>query len=259
MRSLLDKSDNERSGVISEIKGFLDLYRDPVIAANTAASDFRIEDLMNHRRPVSLYVVVPLAHKDSLRPLIRLMLSQILHRLTERLEYRDGRAITGYRHRLLLMIDEFASLGRLDMFADSLSLIAGYGIKACLIAQDLSQIHAAYGHDEAITSNCHTRVAFTPNRIETARLLSQMAGEATVRHAHRTFSSTGASVSEPEVARPLITPGRGNAARLQRSPHLHQRSARDPRHQDSLLHGAIFQTASGDPAAAEERSRRAVR
>jgi type IV secretion system protein VirD4 len=206
MRSLLDKSDNERSGVISEIKGFLDLYRDPVIAANTAASDFRIEDLMNHGRPVSLYVVVPLAHKDSLRPLIRLMLSQILHRLTERLEYRDGRAITGYRHRLLLMIDEFATLGRLDMFADSLSLIAGYGIKACLIAQDLSQIPAAYEHDEAITSNSHTRVAFAPNRIETARLLSQMAGEATVRHTHRTFSSSGASLSEPEVARPLITP-----------------------------------------------------
>jgi type IV secretion system protein VirD4 len=206
MRSLLDKSDNERSGVISEIKGFLGLYRDRVIAANTATSDFRIEDLMNYRRPVSLYVVVPLAHKDSLRPLIRLMLSQILHRLTERLEYRNGRAIAPYRHQLLLMIDEFPSLGRLDMFADSLSLIAGYGIKACLIAQDLSQIHAAYGHDEAITSNCHTRVAFTPNRIETARLLSQMAGEATVRHAHRTFSSTGASFSEPEVARPLITP-----------------------------------------------------
>jgi type IV secretion system protein VirD4 len=192
--------------VLPEIKGFIELYRDPVIAANTAVSDFRVEDLMNHRQPASLYVVVSLAHKDSLRPLIRLILSQILHRLTERIEYRNGRAITCYRHRLLLMIDEFASLGRLDMFADSLALIAGYGIKACLIAQDLSQVHAAYGHNEAITSNCHTRVAFTPNRIETARPLSQMAGEATVRHAHRTFSSTGASFSEPEVARSLITP-----------------------------------------------------
>ncbi len=206
MRSMLDKSDNERSGVISEVKGFLELYRDPVIAANTAASDFRITDLLNPERPVSLYIVVPLAHKNSLRPLIRLMLSQILHRLTEHLEFREGRAVTGYRHRLLLMIDEFASLGRLDMFAESLSLIAGYGIKACLIAQDLSQVHAAYGHDEAITSNCHTRVAFTPNRIETARLLSQMTGETTVRHAHRTISSSGASISEPEIARPLLTP-----------------------------------------------------
>jgi type IV secretion system protein VirD4 len=206
MRSMLDKSDNERSGVISEVKGFLELYRDPVIAANTATSDFRITDLMNHERPVSLYIVVPLAHKNSLRPLIRLLLSQILHRLTEQLEFRGGRAVSAYRYRLLLMIDEFASLGRLDMFAESLSLIAGYGIKACLIAQDLSQIHAAYGHDEAITSNCHTRVAFTPNRVETARLLSQMTGETTVRHAHRTISSAGASISEPEIARPLLTP-----------------------------------------------------
>jgi len=206
MRSMLDKSPNERSGVISEVKGFLELYRDPVIAAATAVSDFRITDLMNHQRPVSLYIVVPLAHKNSVKPLIRLMLSQILHRLTEHLEFRNGRAVTGYRRRLLLMIDEFPSLGRLDMFAESLSLIAGYGIKACLIAQDLSQIHGAYGHDEAITSNCHTRIAFTPNRIETARLLSQMTGETTVRHAHRTVSSSGGSVSEPEVSRPLITP-----------------------------------------------------
>jgi len=161
---------------------------------------------MNHERPVSLYIVVPLAHKNSLKPVIRLMLGQILHRLTEHLEFQNGRAVTGYRHRLLLMIDEFPRLGRLDVFADSLSLIAGYGIKACLIAQDLSQIHAAYGHDEAITSNCHTRVAFAPNRVETARLLSQMTGETTVRHAHRTMSSSGASVSEPQVARPLLTP-----------------------------------------------------
>jgi len=103
------------------------------------------------------------------------------------------------------MIDEFPTLGRLDMFAKSLSLIAGYGIKACLIAQDLTQIRGAYGHDETITSNCDTRVAFRPNGIETARLLSQMTGETTVRHSHRTTSSSGASVSEPEVARPLLT------------------------------------------------------
>src|SRR5713101_3576986 len=205
MRSLLNKAEKERSSVISEITEVLPLYRDPVIAANTRVSDFRITDLMNHRHPVSLYVVVALADQETLKPLIRLMLSQILHRLTERLEYRDGRAVAGYRHRLLLMIDEFPTLGRLDMFAKSLSLIAGYGIKACLIAQDLTQIRGAYGHDETITSNCDTRVAFRPNGIETARLLSQMTGETTVRHSHRTTSSSGASVSEPEVARPLLT------------------------------------------------------
>src|SRR5262249_4531832 len=40
---------------------------------------------------------------------------------------------------------------------------------------------------------------------ETARLLSQMAGETTVRHQQRTRSATGTSLSEPEVSRPLMT------------------------------------------------------
>ena len=110
------------------------------------------------------------------------------------------------RHPLLLMLDEFPMLGRLDVLAEALSLIAGYGIRACLVAQDLTQIYAAYGRDEAVTVNCDTTVAFAPNKIETAQALSKLAGETTVRHAHRTVSSAGTSVSEPEVGRPLITP-----------------------------------------------------
>ena len=181
MRELLNKSENERSGVFSTAMSFLSLYRDPVVAANTERSEFRISDLMNHDRPVSLYLVVPLSSRDRLRPLMRLILNQIVRTLTTTMNYRNGKATADYKHQLLLMLDEFPALGRLEVFSDALALIAGYGLRACLIAQDLSQIHAAYGHDEAITSNCHTRVAFTPNRVETARLLSQMAGEATVQ------------------------------------------------------------------------------
>src|SRR5260370_2303984 len=121
------------------------------------------------------------------------------------MNYRNGRVTANYKHQLLLMLDEFPARGRRDVFSDALALMAGYGLRACLIAEDLSQIHAAYGHDEAITSNCHTRVAFTPNRVETARLLSQMAGEATVKHAQRTLSNSGTSTSEPEISRPLLT------------------------------------------------------
>jgi type IV secretion system protein VirD4 len=206
MRELLNKSENERSGVFSTAMSFLSLYRDPVVAANTERSEFHVNDLMNHERPVSLYLVVPLASRDRLRPLIRLIINQIVRTLTASMNYRNGRAIPNYVHPLLLMLDEFPTLGRLEVFAEALSLIAGYGLRACLIAQDLSQIHAAYGHDESITSNCNTRVAFAPNRIETARWISAMAGNTTVRHSHRTLSNGGASISEPEIARPLITP-----------------------------------------------------
>jgi type IV secretion system protein VirD4 len=147
-----------------------------------------------------------MASRDRLRPLIRLMLNQIVRTLTTTLVYKDGRAVPAIRRKLLLTLDEFPILERLDVLAEALSLVAGYGIRACLVAQDLTQIYDAYGRDESITSNCDTSVAFTPNKMQTAQELSKLAGETSVRHSHRTVSSSGASTSEPEVARPLMTP-----------------------------------------------------
>ena len=207
MREVLSKSENERSGVFSTVLSFLSLYRDPVVAANTEHSEFKISDLVNHERPVSLYLVVPMASRDRLRPLMRLILNQIIRTLTTTLNYKDGRAVSANRHPLLMMIDEFPTLGHLAVLGEALSLIAGYGIRACLVAQDLAQIYQAYGRNQSVTGNCHTTVAFTPapNNTETAEELSDMIGETSVRHVQRTTSAFGASSAEPETRRALMT------------------------------------------------------
>ncbi len=85
-REMLNKSDNERSGVFSTALTCLGLYRDPVVARNTATSDFRITDLMNADAPVSLYLVVPPSDLARTRPIVRLMLNQIGRRLTESIQ-----------------------------------------------------------------------------------------------------------------------------------------------------------------------------
>ena len=97
-------------------------------------------------------------------------------------------------------------MGRLELFADSLSLIAGYGLKACLVAQSMIQIYEAYGPNQMITSHCQTKMAYRAYDMTTAREISAMTGASTVRHEHRTVSNSGASVSEPEVGRSLLTP-----------------------------------------------------
>ncbi|MBB4837045.1 type IV secretory pathway TraG/TraD family ATPase VirD4 [Sphingomonas kyeonggiensis] len=84
-RELLNKSENERSGVLSTAMSFLGLYRDPTVAAVTAASDWRIADLVEAAHPVSLYLVVPPSDISRTKPLIRLILNQIGRRLTEEL------------------------------------------------------------------------------------------------------------------------------------------------------------------------------
>ena len=84
---MLNKSENELSGVFSTAMACLGLYRDPVIAENTSSSDFRIADLMNADRPVSLYLVVPPSDLARTRPIIRLILNQIGRRLTESMHF----------------------------------------------------------------------------------------------------------------------------------------------------------------------------
>ncbi|MDK2126629.1 type IV secretory system conjugative DNA transfer family protein [Parachitinimonas caeni] len=210
-RDMLNKAPEEQSGVVSTAISFLTLYRDPIVARNTAASDFRVRDLMNDDKPVSLYLVVPPSDKDRLRPLIRLIINQIVRGLTEKMEFKDGRSIAGYKHRLLLLLDEFPSLGKLDVFEESLAFIAGYGMKAYLIIQDISQLWTAYGKDESIFSNCHVRVAYAPNKIETAELLSKMTGTATIVKQSHSYSGSvygsqsNVSISTQETQRPLLT------------------------------------------------------
>ncbi|RYZ91127.1 MAG: IncP-type DNA transfer coupling protein TraG [Proteobacteria bacterium] len=212
-REMMNKSENELSGVVSTAMSFLSLYRDPIVAKNTSESDFKISDLMNHEKPVSLYLIVPPSDKDRLKPLLRLIVNQIVRTLTRKMEFKDGEFVKSYKHRLLLMMDEFPALGKLDIFQESLAFIAGYGLKAFLITQDLSQLYAAYGKDESIISNCHIRIAYAPNKPETQELLSKMLGTSTVNKLSVSvskkpglFQSSQYSESYQEVQRPLLTP-----------------------------------------------------
>ena len=209
-RELLNKSDNERSGVLSTAMSFLGLYRDPTVAEVTSACDWRIDDLLHAERPVSLYLVVPPSDISRTKPLVRLVLNQIGRRLTERLQSADGRP----ERQLLLMLDEFPALGRLDFFETALAFMAGYGIRAVLIAQSLNQIAKAYGENNSILDNCHVRVAFATNDERTARRISDALGTATEQRAMRNYAGhrlapwlAHVMVSRQETSRPLLTPG----------------------------------------------------
>jgi type IV secretion system protein VirD4 len=207
-RELLNKSDNERSGVLSTAMSFLGLYRDPVVAEVTRRCDWRIADMVGDKLPTTLYLVVPPSDINRTKPLIRLILNQVGRRLTEDLQAKAG------RHRLLLMLDEFPALGRLDFFESALAFMAGYGLKAFLIAQSLNQIEKAYGPNNSILDNCHVRVSFATNDERTAKRVSDALGTATEMKAMKNYAGHRLSpwlghlmVSRSETARQLLTPG----------------------------------------------------
>lgn len=214
-REMLNRSENERSGVLSTAISFLELYRDPLIAANTSESDFTIADLMCATRPVSLYLVVPPSDFDRTRPVMRLLLNFFGRRLTEHLGDVDAPgARRPKRHRLLYLIDEFPSLGRMPFFVTSLAFLAGYQIKCLLIAQSLNQLDQAYGRDNPILDNCHVRLTYGANDERTAKRISDLLGQASLmrvqisegkrsaalcsEHVNRSYHEYGRSLKTPD-------------------------------------------------------------
>lgn len=92
--------------------------------------------------------------------------------------------------------------------------MAGYGLKAFLIAQSLNQIEKAFGPNNAILDNCHVRVSFATNDERTAKRVSDALGVATQMRAMKNYAGHRLSpwlghlmVSRQETARALLTPG----------------------------------------------------
>jgi len=243
---LLKLTPKERAPILSTVLSRLALFRDPLLAANTARSDFEIEDLVRGDKPVTLYLVLRFADQDRLRPVVRILVDLLVRRLTEetifesptaaakhelavrvsracaRLLGRSRNAATATitspgskqaRRRLLFLLDEFPILGRMTSIESALAIARGWGIKFFLIVQDYEQLLAAYGKNETITSNTRIRLAYAPTKPETAKLVSALAGTTTVLQQNQSRSTTLGSVasarnseSEQGVRRDLIMP-----------------------------------------------------
>lgn len=203
----------ELGSIISTANNALSLYRDPIVGSNTSRCDFKVSDLMDHNRPVSLYFITTPRNADRMRPLARLLLTQMTLTLADKMEFDAGRSKTEHKYLLLLMLDEFPTLGRMEVFEGALAFIRGYGIKAYIIIQDVQQLYKAYTNYESIISNCHIRIAYAPNKLETAEWLSKMTGQTTV--IKEQISTSGKRFGGPlgnvsrsyqEVQRYLMTP-----------------------------------------------------
>jgi type IV secretion system protein VirD4 len=204
-RSMLNKEEKERNSVLSTAKTKLGLYTEPIVARNTSRSDFCLNDLMNHDKPVSFYMVVPPSDKERLRPLIRLLISFALLRFTSDMEFEDGKSVKNYRHRLLMMLDELASLKKLEPLTDNLGYLAGYGITVFMFVQDRLQIKDIYGDKETLTAGCQLQIAFAPNTIEGAEDIAKKTGRTTETRQNVSYSGTrmGAMLGQMSISEEL--------------------------------------------------------
>jgi len=208
--SYLTSEERLRSGVKATAESFFGMFADPMVAEKTSASDFRIGDLMCGEKPVTLYLQPPPSDAPRLMPLMRLFINLAARSLMEDQTHdAQGRE---KKHRLLMLLDEFPQLDRLDFFEKMMGAMAGYGVKVYLVCQSLNHIIKAYGRDNVILDNAHIVTSFSAADPETAKRISDMAGEVwevrpyeSEQKPRALFSQKG-SITFREERRPLMLP-----------------------------------------------------
>jgi type IV secretory pathway TraG/TraD family ATPase VirD4 len=207
-QTFLDMPTITRGGVVANAQAALSPYADPILAAATATSDFALEDLYKAGdRPVTLYLVIDPNSIKRLSDHIRIVISQIAAALTREMPAEAA------RHPFLLLLDEFPVFGRMKVVETALAYLRGYGVQAYLVVQHVGQLHTAYGRSESISPNCSVHIAFAPADLETARQLSQRAGNRTVHFERGSVSRRSVSTQEADSGRPLLTPTRSCGCR----------------------------------------------
>ena len=197
-------SDNSFADIKKTITNVLGLWLNPLVDAATAVSDFDLRNL--RKRPMSIYLGVSPDELDRIAPLYNLLFQQLID-LNVRELPDDTTPVP-----VLVILDEFARLGRASVIASAFSYVAGYGIRLLPVIQSRSQLRGVYGEHVAdeIVANCGVEVAFTPKELRVANELSERIGYVGQESVTRSLTINGLlanrSKSISEQRRALLLP-----------------------------------------------------
>ncbi|WP_363351678.1 type IV secretory system conjugative DNA transfer family protein [Methylocystis echinoides] len=206
LNDFISASENTLQSVRKTVTARLGLWLNPRIDAATSASDFDLAVLRSE--PISIYLAVTPDNLDRMAPLLNLFFQQVVDLNARELPEHNP----AYSRQLLLLLDEFPSLGHVGVLARSVAFVAGYGIRLLTILQSPSQLRAIYGPDEAknFLTNHAVEIVFTPKEHDVAVELSERLGTQTVEAKSRSrpwgFSSRASSETISDHRRPLLLP-----------------------------------------------------
>ena len=167
-----NNGEKEVSGIISSANTPLDLFNDPIVAENTSKSTIHLSDFQSGPKPVSLYVVVMPKDQERIRPLTRILLTQLINTVQA--------SEHGKLREILFLLDEFATLKKMPIVANSLATIRSFRARYLLVVQDLSQLEANYDKlAGSILSNCGICTAYPSNDDKTNERIAKWTGEYT--------------------------------------------------------------------------------
>jgi len=188
-----------RNSAVFNVNMAMSLWNNGLISAATEISDFDIRQL--RRQPMTIFIGCTIAELSIFRPLIRILLQQIHDLMMVKIPGDDE------PHQVLLMLDEFYHVGRMDALISKITISAGYGFRMAIVIQDLAQLDELYGRNTRITtvSGSQMKLFIQINDLETSEFVSEMLGDRT--EIYKTpIQRPGQGIFAPRVWAPHYTP-----------------------------------------------------
>lgn len=197
----LSQADETFSSIMGTFNAPLTAWSDPVLDAATSGDDFLLTDV--RKRRMSIYLCVSPNKLQQASLIFNLFFSQLIHENTRALPQQDP----SLQHQCLLLMDEFTSIGPIEIIAHAVSYMAGYNLRLLPIIQSMAQLDATYGKEKARTlaTNHATQIIYSPREQQDANDYSEMLGYTTLRKRNRTLARE-TSHTEVEERRALMLP-----------------------------------------------------
>lgn len=203
-----NESEKTRASIMANFRAKFELWMNPIVQEATAANDFDLRAIRKEK--ISIYIGVTPDNLSRVAPLLNLFFQQLIDLNTRELPSQNK----ALKYNCLLLMDEFTTIGRMDVLSKGIGYIAGYGLRIMPIIQNPSQLVTVYGKDEAVTfqSNHALTIVYPPKATETeaADNISKWLGYETVKGVSVSspsgLSNGNRSKSESDQRRALLLP-----------------------------------------------------
>lgn len=172
------------SSVIASMQAPLQQFMSPMLAAATNATDIDVAAI--RKQQTTVYVIIPTQKLDESSKLLNIFFSTVIGNNLDKQLNEDP----ALKYQMLMLMDEFTAMGRVDVWSKRISISASYGVRDLCIIQSRAQLRSAYGADDAqnFITNHAASIVFTPREQEDANAYSEMLGYRTIRKKHRSVS-----------------------------------------------------------------------
>lgn len=170
--SFVNMPDRTFGSVLSTAQTAVSVFAIPSVANSTSGTSWDWREF--REGSTSLFLVIQPNDIAALKPLIRLLIEDMVSSFIDM-----GVVEHSASNHTLLLLDEFSSIGRMELLAQSISYVRGYGLRYFIVLQTLAQLDSSYGRHRAdeIVSNCKVSVAFSTNSTDQASVFSKKVGD----------------------------------------------------------------------------------